>query len=52
MRALYNQITRGLDGESTIDVSTGSIVEPAPVLGDVLRTTRAKKREELKERKD
>jgi hypothetical protein len=52
MRALHTEVTRRLDGESAIDVSSGVIVEPAKTLGNVLRTTRAKKRDEQKERKD
>ncbi len=52
MKTLYATTSRVLDGESTIDLSTGLIVEPAPLLGNVLRTTRAKKRDEEKERKD
>ena len=42
MKTLYATTSRVLDGESTIDLSTGLIVEPAPLLGNVLRTTRGR----------
>jgi len=52
MKTLYATTSRALDGESAIDLSTGSIEEPSTISGPVLRKPRVKKEGEEKERTD